>query len=212
MLNAEPDWPAILRAIVSELGWLFGPLSSEAWESQAAYISWNRRDTVHHIAGDFIHYAGQVTATPPDHYVSFTFDLTGATRHDQLIEAMTMAGGLLAAAVQVAPADAVGWHPQGMFDASGFAALGAAEALVHARDVADGLGVPWQAPDELCDPVIDLLFPQAKPRSPEVPGHDLLLWATGRLALPGYPEVTTWNYQAGARAPAPPRPGEQPAS
>lgn len=202
MSNAEPDWPAVLRAIVSELGWLFGPLSSESWESQASNVDWNSRDTVDHVASDLIHYAGQVTAAPSDHYVTFRFDLTRARRNDQLVEAMTMAGGLLAAAVQVAPPDRVGWHPDGMFSADGFAAVGSAEALVHARDVADGLGVPWQAPDELCDPVLDALFPQARPRPPAASSHDLLLWATGRLALPGLPEVSTWSYRAGARSPA----------
>jgi hypothetical protein len=115
---------------------------------------------------------------------------------------MTMAGALLAGAVEVAPPDTVGWHPHGMFDARGFAAMGCAEALVHAHDVADGLGVPWQASDELCDPVIDVLFPQALPRPPEVSGHDLLLWATGRLVPPGLPVVTNWSPAAGSGAPA----------
>jgi hypothetical protein len=203
MSSAEPDWPAILRATVSELGWLFGPLSREAWDSEAAHVGWNCHDTIGHITSDLIRFAGQVAAAPRDHYVPFSFDLSRARGSDQLIEVMTMAGALLAGAVEVAPPDTVGWHPHGMFDARGFAAMGCAEALVHAHDVADGLGVPWQASDELCDPVIDVLFPQALPRPPEVSGHDLLLWATGRLVPPGLPVVTNWDYRAGARSPAP---------
>jgi hypothetical protein len=45
--------------------------------------------------------------------------------------------------VRTASPDCLGWHPHGYYSAAGFAAIGAAEGLVHGQDIAAGLGIAW---------------------------------------------------------------------
>ncbi|MCF6506476.1 hypothetical protein E9549_03495 [Blastococcus sp. MG754426] len=84
-----------------------------------------------------------------------------------------------------------GWHSHGVADPTGFAAIACAELLVHGADVAGAVGLDWQPPAEVAGAVRDRLFP-------DVPAGDDpladLLWATGRLALPGRPRRGEWRY------------------
>jgi hypothetical protein len=100
-------------------------------------------------------------------------------------------GEVLARTVDAAgPADR-GWHSHGIADAAGFAAIGCAEVLVHGTDVADALGLSWSPPGDVAAAVLARLFPEVT----GVPDHMAgLLWATGRLALPGQPRRTSWTY------------------
>jgi hypothetical protein len=79
------------------------------------------------------------------------------------------------------------WH-WGPTDATGFAALGVDEVLVHTWDITRGLAVDWRPPPDLSAAVLDRLFPDAPPGDPA----DVLLWCTGRIALPGRPRLTSW--------------------
>jgi hypothetical protein len=62
---------------------------------------------------------------------------------------------------------------------------------VHTHDLAEGLGLAWHPPADLCARVLARLFPGA-PRD-EAP-WPTLLWATGRAELPGRPRLTTWRW------------------
>jgi hypothetical protein len=100
-------------------------------------------------------------------------------------------GEVLARTVDAAgPADR-GWHPHGVADAAGFAAIGCAEVLVHGTDVADALGLSWSPPGDVAAAVLARLFPRVTDVPDPMAG---LLWATGRLALPGQPQRTSWQY------------------
>lgn len=69
--------------------------------------------------------------------------------------------------------------------------MGIAETLVHMHDVAEGLGLTWAPPPDLCGRVLARLFPDAPA------GTDrwvTLLWATGRAELPGRPRLTEWQW------------------
>jgi hypothetical protein len=88
------------------------------------------------------------------------------------------------------PADR-GWHSHGVADAAGFAAIGCAEVLVHGTDVADALGLSWSPPGDVAAAVLARLFPEVTDVPDPMAG---LLWATGRLALPGRPRRTSWTY------------------
>jgi hypothetical protein len=100
-------------------------------------------------------------------------------------------GEVLARTVDAAaPADR-GWHPHGVADPSGFAAIGCAELLVHGTDVAQALGLPWSPPADIAAAVLLRLFPEVTDLPDGLRG---LLWATGRIDLPGRPHRTNWRY------------------
>jgi hypothetical protein len=69
--------------------------------------------------------------------------------------------------------------------------MGIVEALVHTHDLAEGLGLVWAPPADLCSRVLARLFPDAPGTTDPWP---TLLWATGRAALPGHPRRTTWRW------------------
>jgi hypothetical protein len=77
-----------------------------------------------------------------------------------------------------------------MVTAAGYAAIGAAEGLLHAYDIATGLDLDWSPGDGLARAVVDAVFPQAPGTTP----WDRLLAATGRGGVA--PE--RWTYAAAA--------------
>jgi hypothetical protein len=82
-----------------------------------------------------------------------------------------------------------------MADPEGFVAMGCVELLVHGADAAAGLDVELRPPDGLCERVVRRLFPSA---THPAPPWDLLLWATGRLALPDVAALDeSWRWHAG---------------
>jgi uncharacterized protein (TIGR03083 family) len=68
---------------------------------------------------------------------------------------------VLARVIDAAPPGARGWHPFGMADASGFAAMACDELLVHTDDVARGLDVTFTPPPDLAAATLRRLFPWA---------------------------------------------------
>lgn len=157
-------------------------------------MGWECRSTIEHIGGDFIHYAGQVVLGPTDHYVPFSFNLAKARTHAELVEAIDMAGRMLAAAVSHASADSRGWYPQGQFTPSAFAAMGTCEAL-HGHDITSGLGNAWLPDNDLSEVLLRKFLPDAVAQLNESPAGEVLLWATGRLQISEHPDVTHWDYR-----------------
>jgi hypothetical protein len=87
------------------------------------------------------------------------------------------------------------WHPDGMSDPSGWLAMGIVEGLAHTWDIGSTLGSDWRPPAELCRPAIERLFPDAPDGDPS----DVLLWCTGRIALPDRPRQRTWQWDPSVR-------------
>lgn len=100
-------------------------------------------------------------------------------------------GEVLARTLDGASADERGWHPHGVADPTGFAAIGCAELLVHGNDIATALGVGWSPPAGIAGAVLARLFPEVTDVEDPVLG---LLWATGRADLPGRERRTRWTY------------------
>ncbi|SFB41402.1 hypothetical protein SAMN05216266_110170 [Amycolatopsis marina] len=181
-----------------------------AWDTKAGSLEWDCWETVEHLSDDLFAYAAQLgPRTPPVHaYVPFLVEsrrpggpanaihadrAAGATGLLQVLEA---SGAMLVAMVRTAPADVRGYHGFGVADPEGFAAMGVVETLVHTHDLAEGLGLTWNPPAELCARALTRLFPHA-PATTEP--WRTLLWATGRAKLPGHERRTSWRWYAEPR-------------
>ena len=170
------------------------------WAVPAGELEWSCRETVEHIADDLFAYAGQLGPRRPplDTYVPFGFTrrtpaapalavyVTAETGNEGLVQVLEACGTCLSAVVTTARAQVRAWHPMGVSDPEGFAAMGVVEVLVHMRDVAAGLGFDWTPPEDLCDRVLYRLFPSAPSGGPR---WQTMLWATGRGELPGQDPV-----------------------
>lgn len=180
--------------IEAAAGWVVAALTAEAagdWSVAAGDLTWSARKTAVHIADCLIAYAAQIAAEPADHWVGFTFNAPRNATPASLLELVTASGGILAATVRVAAPSTRAWHPYGVSDPEGFAAVGVTEILVHGADIAAGLSVPFGVPPDLCRRIVARLFPEAE-------DHDdawaLLQWATGRIALTDRPRRRSWRW------------------
>lgn len=179
----------------------------DAWDAPAGTLSWSCWETVEHAADDLFAYAAQLgPASPPTGaYLPMSFrrerpegpmscvfvDRSAGTAG--LLQVLEACGTLLSAVVATVPAERRAYHPCGLSDPEGFAAMGVVELLVHGYDVAAGLGRPFEPPADLCDLALVRLFPDAPS------GGDrwaTLLWATGRGALPDRPVQQKWDWDA----------------
>ncbi|MGY1745048.1 hypothetical protein [Blastococcus sp. SYSU D00695] len=143
-----------------------------------------------HVTGCLIWYA-QDLAAGPEGADGFTLGRRREAALPELVRQQVAAAEVLARTVEGAAPGDRGRHDWGTPDASGFAAMGAAELLLHTGDVADALGLPWQPPADLADAVLVRLFPWAPADADPVAA---LRWATGRGDLPGVEPVTSWRW------------------
>jgi hypothetical protein len=182
---------------------------ADAWGNQAGPLEWDCWETVEHIADGLFAYATQLTpATPEGGYVPIAMTSTrpggaeSAIHVDRekgpagLLQALEACGALLAAMVTTTSPGTRAWHPYGTSDPEGFAAMGVAEILVHGHDAAQGLGVPWEPPADLCTRVLNRLFPGAPA---DAHPWAALLWATGRADLPDRPRLGEWRWYSEPR-------------
>ncbi|MER5951462.1 DinB family protein [Streptomyces sp. NPDC001904] len=187
------------------------PATGADWHVPAGPLEWTCWETGEHLADDLFAYAAQIGSTRPqaDDYVSFGFSrrrpqgpANTVTAEPEagpagLLGVLEACGGLLVAVVRATPADARGHHVFGAADPEGFAAMGVVETLLHAHDMALGLGVPFVPPAGLCARSLHRLFPDAPAGAEPWP---TLLWATGRGDLPGRERVGKWRWYGAPRA------------
>lgn len=176
-----------------------------AWDGRAGSLEWDCWETVEHLSDDLFAYATQLAPrTPPlDRVVPFAWDRqhpggpANAIRADRaagpagLLQVLEASGALLVAMVRTNAPEVRAYHGYGVSDPAGFAAMGIVETLVHTHDLAEGLGLRWTPPADLCTRVLARLFPDAPTDTDPWP---TLLWATGRGELPGRPRLTDWRW------------------
>ncbi len=183
---------ADLREVIDDLLPRLAALPDAAWEETAAGLTWTCRDTVAHLLDDFGFYAMQLSgANPPQQsYIELVdpppwregspqilFWPDPATGTRGIVSCVDAAGGLLVAVTATAPPERRGFHPSGLSDRTGFAAMGIVEAVAHAFDILSAHGVDYRADARVCRLALDRLFP-ATARTDD-PWQDLLA-ATGR--------------------------------
>ncbi|MFI6848326.1 hypothetical protein ACIBJD_27430 [Kitasatospora sp. NPDC050467] len=191
---------------------LRGAPADADWSRPAGAVDWDCWATVEHLADDLIAYAAQLgPQTPPlDRYVpflsvrhfpggpnSFVFAQREAGPAG-LVQVLEASGALMVAMARTAAPEARAYHPWGIADPAGFTAMSLVEALVHLHDVAEGLGLPWQPPADVCHRTLARLFPDV-PLDAAAGPWPTLLWATGRAELPGRPRRTDWRWYAEVR-------------
>ncbi|MGH8899451.1 MAG: hypothetical protein ACRDZ4_21110 [Egibacteraceae bacterium] len=152
------------------------------WDVRAGDLQWTARRTIDHIPDVLLFYSGQLAARA-DRRLPFPRNSDPDASVDDLIELVGVAAAILAEVAVAAGPSARAFHPAGRADASGFLGMGCDELLVHTGDIAHGLRAPFAPPAQLCQRVVERLFPWA-------PGDfdpwATLRWANGRAALPGH--------------------------
>lgn len=164
------------------------------WEGvRAGRLEWSCRKTAEHIADDLIAYAGQLAGRATTGYVPFEIAFEDGTDNAGVVDVIETTGALLAAAVRTAPREVRAFHPFPFRSANreGFAAMGITEVLLHTHDIAEGLGLAYEPPADLCADVLSRIFPHVRPGAAPWP---TLLWATGRGKLPGRAPLTEWHW------------------
>ncbi|MFC3236083.1 VOC family protein [Streptomyces nitrosporeus] len=183
----------------------FAAAAGRDWRVPAGGLAWDCWETAEHLGDDLFAYAVQLgpRRPPQDREVAFRYapDREGGPANSVfadpsagvagLLETVEASGALLAAMVRTASPDLRAHHVFGVSDPEGFAAMGVVETLVHAYDIARGLGLEWAPPGDLCGRVLARLFPDAPD---DADRWTVLLWSTGRADLPGRERLTTWRW------------------
>ncbi|HEX4215027.1 MAG TPA: maleylpyruvate isomerase N-terminal domain-containing protein [Candidatus Dormibacteraeota bacterium] len=160
------------------------------WGRLVPEMDWTVAHTVAHVAGGLLWYATDLWSGPEE-LTTMSLSVREDADPADLIRTVESFGAVMAAAVEAAGPDRLGWHPAGRPDRTGFAAMACDEVLIHTSDALRGLDAGFEPDHGLCQAVVARLFPDA----PEgFGGWETLLWANGRVALPGHPRQTRWRW------------------
>lgn len=164
------------------------------WDGPIPDMTWSIREVVAHISEVLLWYSTDLSAGNCE-LSTMDLKVRPTDPPEQLIRTITAFSTVLATVVDgVAPGQR-GWHPDGLADATGFAAMGCDEILVHTYDAARGLGLDFEPFEVFSQPVLLRLFPWA-PK--DVDPWQALLWANGRVELADRARQVQWH-----RHPAP---------
>lgn len=164
-----------------------GPAIGREWTVRAGRLDWDVDRTLAHLTGAAAKYTLYLASRSTRFMAVTTGPWPGATQ-TRRIDAIGLVARALANVAEAAPQGARAYHANGMFDAEGYVAMGCLEMLVHGHDVAEGLGLPFSPPEDLCEALVARLFPWLDG------GWEPLLRYTGREGPPG---DDTWTLHAG---------------
>jgi uncharacterized protein (TIGR03083 family) len=172
------------------------------WQVPAGGLEWDCRFTAEHAAHCLQAYAMQLASRAPANYVSFFSRALVDSTNAEVLELLEASGRILSAVVRAAKPTDRGFHPFGMADAEGTAGMGCIELLVHGSDIADGLGLPFEPPPDICAWILARMFPDRHAEREALSAADFdpwttIRWATGRISLPGLPDVgSDWRWHS----------------
>ena len=212
-MPGDPVTAADVRAAVYLAADTLATVVERDWRVPAGDLDWDCWETVEHIADDLFAYASQLGPRRPSVTepvpIGWEYRRPGGPAltiyaipeeggQAGLLQVLESCGALLAAMVEVTPPTVRSQHTYGASDPEGFAAMGVVETLVHMRDVAAGLELLWEPPQDLCARSLQRLFPDVPA---EGDSWQTLLWATGRIALPGRDRRASWRWDGTPRHP-----------
>jgi hypothetical protein len=178
-----PDDVRLVATITSEV---LAELPRDGWERTVPGLEWSAAETLFHMArvpfSYATHLAARATEPTPYRLGSFVSRPDNApAAPSTLLAAMTALCHVLADVVTATPPGTRAYHPEGMADRSGFAAMGCDEVLIHTDDILRAYDRSLQPPGDLVARVLARLFPWAPT---DVDPWTALRWANGREELP----------------------------
>jgi uncharacterized protein (TIGR03083 family) len=186
MINGDD----VLAAAAASSG-LLEPEVEADWAAAVPGLDFTVASVVAHGANSALWYALDLWGGPTDD-AAFELKVRGDAASFAILVSLRSAARVCAASVDAAPPGIRGFHPAGAADASGFAAMACDELLVHTDDAARGLGLRFAPDPGLAGRVLGRLFPWHDPGSDP---WQTLLWANGRIELPGRPDQTGWRWR-----------------
>lgn len=195
MTVTADDLDAAMSSVVAALH----PAVSQDWSARAGTLEWDCWHTAEHIGDCLLSYAAQLAVRPATRYVRFLASADKDASPADVLEFAETGGRILAATVRTAPPHVRAYHPTGMADPEGFAAMGCAEALLHGHDIAQGLDVTLNPPQDTCSRVLARLFPQEAAGLASTEPWLALRWAAGRASMPGRPRRQEWGWRGAPR-------------
>ena len=191
------------RTVADACAALRGALDRD-WDVLPPGMEWSCRGVVEHVSDDLFAYAAAIAPGTPETGTDVPFarwaEPTGdeqtvhtdpAAGNAGVVQVLDACGGLLSAVARTRGADARGWHPYGVSDPDGFAAMGTVETLLHLYDVAGPLGLAWDPDPDVVRRVLERLFPDEPTDDP----WPTLLAATGRAGS----DRTEWRWDGTVR-------------
>ncbi|MBM9466326.1 maleylpyruvate isomerase N-terminal domain-containing protein [Nakamurella leprariae] len=168
-------------------------VADQDWSVTVPSLGWTGSRTVAHMCETLLWYPTDLANGPQplDTMQLSVPDGPDGNSREALVTTLVTFADVLAHVVDGVPAGWRGHHSWGLADASGFAAMGCDELLVHTWDVGQGLGARFDPPPVLAGMVARRLFPWAPvDRDP----WQTLLWANGRVDLAGLPRQVDWQW------------------
>jgi hypothetical protein len=190
-----PVTAADLHTATAALSAALEPVVNRDWHATTGTGELNAFRTAEHLGDCLLAYAAQLIARPDGRYVTFEAALTKDATAVDALEFVVTGAGLLAATVQTTSHEVRAYHPTGQADPEGFAGMGVIEILVHGEDIARGLGVALDPPDDVCARVLARMFPELHVDDLDADAWTALLWATDRVELPGRPNRAGWRWR-----------------
>ena len=150
------------------------------WSRRAGTLEWDCRETLEHVVDALEFYCVQLARRLDYEGAAFRISREPDMPIKGVLRIMVSRAAVLAEVAKAAPEDARAFHNWGFADPSGFVAMGCDEMLIHADDIARGLGFEFRPPREVAAAALHRLFPWA-------PGDAdpwcALKWANNRAAL-----------------------------
>ena len=190
MTVTADDLDSVISCVMSRLL----PITDRDWSVRAGTLEWDCWHTAEHIGDCLMSYAWQLAVQPTGRYVRAIATAEKDASPAEVLEFAVTGGRVLACMVRASRAHVRAYHPAGMADPEGFAAMGCVEALLHGHDIAQGLSLDFDAPAGVCASVLARLFPQAAADLADSDPWAALQWATGRTALAGRPQLRHWRW------------------
>jgi hypothetical protein len=172
------------------------PTINRDWSATAEVMNSDCWHVAEHLGDCLLSYAGQVVARPDGRYVRFLAKADEDASPAEVLEFAAAAGRMLAATIRCAAPDSRAYHPTGMADPAGFAGMGCVETLIHGEDIAHALNTALDPPRDLCERLLDRMFPHAREDMEGLDPWTALRWYSGRLILADRPTPAPWKWRA----------------
>lgn len=190
MAVTPDDLDMAVSVVVSALR----PAAGGDWSVPAGDLDWDCWHTAEHVGDALLSYAAQLAARPVTRYVRFQVSAEEDASGEEVLEFAEMSGRLLVAVLRAAEPGTRAYHPSGLADPGGFAAMGCVEILVHGQDIARGLGLSLEPDRDTCRAALARLYPDTPEGLAGTDSWEVLQWASGRSSLPGHPRLLQWGW------------------